>query len=191
MNKDTVVGILGAVILVAAMVGIFYYEGTQAPGAVGGGGPGGAGGAGGAFRTANATGPGDSGQLAAGASEDLSVNITRANLTAVEFRLEWTDENIPQNTPDEFRLAVTSPGGVTLEATGAQSPVTVRFSPLNEVPTGAAAAPGTVGTGTWRVTVELVSVGQPGGLPLPGQVPVSDQGNAWTLASALSYYERA
>lgn len=194
MNKDTVVGILGAVILVAAMVGIFYYEGTQAPGATGTPGGGGAGGAGsGAFRLANATLTGGSGNLAAGGTQDISVNVTQQNVASTTFTLTWTDEaNLPQNAPDEFRIVVTPPGGgAPREATGTTSPLTVSFTNVNGQPASATAAPSTNGTGTWMVTVELVTVGQPGGLPLPGQVPVSDQGNSFDLAASASYWQRA
>lgn len=190
MNKDTVVGILGAVILVAAMVAIFYYEGTQVPGGAGGaGGTGGGAGGNALYRTSTVGGPTASGQN----TEEVTVDITQANVTAINFTLTWTDD--ANTDPDTFRVTVTGPTGTTYEGTaegsdGAEG-VVVRISPINSVPAAANAAPDTLGQGTWTVSVELVSVGQVGGLPLPGQIPVTDQGNAWDLATDVEMFQRA
>lgn len=187
MNKDTVVGILGAVILVAAMVAIFYYEGTQVPGGTGG--AGGTGGTGGnaLYRTANATGPTASGQN----TEEVTVDIAQQNLTAVEFLVTWQDD--ANTDPDTFRVTVTGPDGqnATGEGSDGAAGIPVRVSPIATIPNAANAPATTAGSGTWTISVELVNVGQVGGLPLPGQIPVSDQGNAWDLSTALTYFERA
>lgn len=193
MNKDTVVGILGAVILVAAMVAIFYYEGTQVPGGTGGaGGTGGGAGGNALYRTSTAAGPTASGQN----TEEVTVDITQANVTAINFTLTWTDD-VAQSDPDTFRVTVTGPTGTTYEGTAEGSDggegVVVRISPINSVPAAANAAPATLGQGTWTVSVELVGAGQVGGAPAP-PVPipgVTDTGNAWDLATDVETFQRA
>lgn len=204
MNKDTVVGILGAVILVAAMVAIFYYEGTQAPGTTTTGGGGGTGPLTFTWQNRTADGPSVNGQTAEGETSQDAVTIEQQNLTRVTFRLTWTDENVPQNQPDRFLLRVTSPDNQTEEAegenaAGQQGLVEVTFSPLNQVPglergttADLARLAGTIGMGEWRIEVQLLAAGDPGAPgvpPLPGQLPVADTGNAWELATELNYYE--
>jgi hypothetical protein len=181
MNKDTVVGILGAVILVAAMVGIFYYEGTQAPGGgttPGGPGPGGPGG----LNVTTVDGP--TAQGAAGETPaPKTLNITQVNLTQVELIVTWTN---PQTGNQAFTVAATSPSGTALSDTSNTGMASVVFSPLSQP----SAQTSLNGTGTWTVEVTPGASANPacagvGPLPLPGN-PCAPP--AWSLTTRLSYY---
>jgi hypothetical protein len=206
MNKDTVVGILGAVILVAAMVGIFYYEGTQSPQAVAGGGPG-TGPFAVAWKTNTTSLPDLTGQSAEGdAGSPQVVRVAQSNITKVEVVLTWTDD-VANSGPDQFQLTVRSPSGQTLNASGDSGSVSVLFNPVNAVPdvnrTGgaseaaaeAALAPQytkTNGTGDWQVTVGMGEAGDvvvPPGTPACPTLPaVCDTGNGWTVTVKVTTY---
>lgn len=198
MNKDTVVGILGAVILVAAMVGIFYYEGTQAPAGAGVA-TGGAGPLSLNWTTSSVAGPSARGQTTEGDSTEERVNVSAANLTRIEFVLEWADD-VMNSGPDVFNVTVTSPAGDTLTGTGRDGRATVTFSPVNPVPTATRGSQAdlerlrtTNGTGTWLVVIELsdagdVMVGPLEPPPVPG-APTEDTGNEWKLSTRLTSYE--
>lgn len=183
MNKDTVVGILGAVILVAAMVGIFYYEGTQAPSGVAtgpttpGAPPGG---------SANLTvsdGPrlASDGSQPAGATVTKNVTINQTGVRRVEFTLTWTDDaSQPPGGPDTLKLTVTPPSGA---GAGAKSDerntgsIALTFENLT------AAA-----SGQWMVSVQVTSTGDPATpVPPPVPLPVSDTGNSWAVATKVSH----
>ncbi len=193
--KDTLIGIVGAIILVAALTGVFYYEGSQANGAAGSQ----------AYdvawssRTVN--GPGADGYLEEGNSEDVELNITTRNLTTATFVLEWTDDT---GDPDRFRVTVTSPDGAfTNTSEGNSGRITVTIPGVNSVPPETTIYANTMdgarekaadkytatrGVGTWVVTVELVNAGDfnPAGTGPPVQ---EDEGNTWELTSELEAYQ--
>lgn len=203
MNKDTVVGILGAVILVAAMVGIFYYEGTQAPGgsaAAGGSGPFAV-----TWKSDMTSLAAVSGQSQLGQSASQTVNVTAANVTKAEFALTWTNDQAPIG-PEKLTLTVKAPDGKTYTASGDTGTVTVLVSPVNAEPavnhTGGAseadaqsalagAYTTTNGTGAWTVTVNYDAVeGQAGAVPNPGlPVPVgATNPMPWSVTPKLTTY---
>lgn len=183
MNKDTVVGILGAVILVAAMVGIFYYEGTQAPTGVANG-PGGP--ATNPSVRANLTtvdGPklSSDGSQPAGPGVTKNVTINQSGVRKVEFTLTWTDDNsAAPGGPDTLKLTVTPPSGAGATAKSDSKDtgtITLSFENLT------AAA-----SGQWAVTVEVTSTGdQAPPVPSPIPLPISDTGNSWSLATKVGY----
>ena len=95
MNRDLIVGVVGAAILVAAMAGVFYYEknNVAAPPVL--------------TSTTNSTGPQAGGQTAAGASTDQVVAINASNLVNVTFTLKWT----AAQGKDTMKLAVAPSNG--------------------------------------------------------------------------------
>ena len=196
MKKDLVIGIVGTLILLTAMVGVFRYEAAQR---------------GASFdvtwQTLDVDGPGLDGGTNEGESTTGSLNLTRANLTKVSFVLEWTDDQA-NTAPDEFNLTVTAPDGRTYSTSGATSPLTLTVEGLSPVPQDArllgsdeAAArdqanrqfTSSAGMGAWNVTVTLVQAGDttaPGGVAPP--VPqLQDNANSWALRTELTAYEAA
>ncbi len=191
MKKDLVIGIVGAAILVAAMVGVFRYE---------------AGRAGDAFQVTwdeiTSPGPSTPGQTAESAKTEGTVNITQANLTALLFVLTWTDDN-PQSAPDEFELIVITPEGESQTATGDEGTLSVAFEGLSARPTittvtarsasdGEAALAqtytSTSGTGTWSFVVRLINAGDQNA-PIVGAPITPDTGNPWTLNVEQTSYK--
>ncbi|HVL86946.1 MAG TPA: hypothetical protein VM681_02910, partial [Candidatus Thermoplasmatota archaeon] len=93
VNKDTLVGLFGAAILLVAMVAIFAYDtsqgdsGTPPPGS--------------GFEvhwpTGRAAGPGGQGNAADGAPGSASLSITQPNMTQVEFSLTWSADRASCN----------------------------------------------------------------------------------------------
>lgn len=191
MNKDTVVGILGAVILVAAIIGIITYE-SSLP-AASGTGPTPGGGGGMQFNVSAADGPtlASQGAQAEGTTQNGTVLLNQTNITKVEFTLTWTDDTA-NSAPDTFDLIITSPEGKTFHDQQSGGSAKVVFSPLNPVPNGTAMT-GRVGTGTWRIQVHMVDAGDVGPtppVPPPAPVPnVTDTGNAWSLTTKVSTYK--
>jgi hypothetical protein len=196
MNKDTVVGILGAVILVAAMVAIFYYEGTQAPAgtATGGGGnlPPGT-----TFRETSAAGPSASGNAQGGTPAEGDIMVNATNVTAIEFTLTWIDD-VPDPTTasgnDEFSVTITTPDNRSLPAvTSNNGTATVLVRPLCGVPNGTIpAGPCMTGTGRYHYSVEVTPQGAAAPVPAPVPLPgVADGGNDFSIASRVSTYQPA
>jgi hypothetical protein len=200
MNKDTVVGILGAVILVAAMVGIFYYEGTQAPGATANGGGGGAGT--GPFAvswtTAEKAGTAVQGSTDWGASSTQQANVTGSNVTKISFAVTWTPNAVSAES-----VTVTGKGPGGLSCTGQASTsgtatcdVNVGAAPAVNRTGGAdeaSAAQGlaaqyttTNGTGAWTLTIAVQNQVPASPVPNPG-LPVSTS-TAWTLTPKVTSY---
>lgn len=195
MKKDLVIGIVGTLILLTAMVGVFRYEAAQQ---------------GASFdvtwASRSAEGEPMEDLAAEGAPLAKTVNVTQANLTRVEFVLEWTDDDA--NTgPDRFNLTVTSPVGQTRSASADGGVVSIVFEGIAPAPQPArllgsdeAAAraqavrqyTSTAGTGAWNVTVTLEDAGD---VAAPaGQVPVpqlQDVGNTWSLRPVYTFYEAA
>lgn len=195
LNKDTVIGIVGSIVLVAAMIGVFTYERSQANA--------------GAFavtwESVQSDGPSAEGSTPLQQSTETTVDIAQTNLTSVDFTVSWT----PTQGTDTLRVTVTPPEGSGLNATepveGDSGTITVSVPVPNALPTvdraaGADESDATarlaqsyaspVGTGTWTITVEFVSAS--GVIPVPGAPPVgSDTEVAWTAASSLTHYAPA
>lgn len=166
MHRDTVVGLVGAVLLVAALVGIFFYEARNAPATDTG-----------AFATVAEEGPGVQGDpIGEGATGEHDLEIDAQGLAAIDFVVVWNDDN---GDPDVFQVRVLGPGGVSRTSeTEDDGEIRVRFEGLNASPSG------TNGTGVWHVTVELVdAIGTT--TPL-GEAPVQqDGGNAYAVQTDL------
>lgn len=154
MHRDTVIGIVGVVILVAAMVGVFTYERGQAgnlPDA-------------GSGSTTNFTAPAESGTVALGATEDVDISLNQTGMTNVTFTLTWT----ATNGVDTLRLVVT-PANDTGLTSGFESDAEDDGEITLTVPVPNTNAAGTTGVGNWRVSVEFVSADPD--LPAPDPVP--------------------
>lgn len=190
LKKDLIIGIVGATILVAAMVGVFRYEASRT--------------AGNAFEvewtSQSFDGPKANGVTQEGQTTATTLDVKRANLTAATFTLVWTDD-VANSQPDEFQVTITSPDGVVRDATGSNGRVEVKFDNIAIQPAPQTVLAGseaearsrvdqqasTSGTGTWQVSIKLVNAGD---LSTPvGGVPVQqDNGNSWTLESKLTAY---
>lgn len=149
MNRDTVTGIVGAAILVVAMVGVFQYErtiGAARAGLTDGEG----------WELATLPGPLHEGEATLGGpAADQIVNVTQANLTNVTFTLKWTGP-----AGSAFAMAVDAPDDVTTEiyeADGAEGTLTITVPVANARPT--ADAPTTLGIGDWKVSAAYTSAG--------------------------------
>ena len=195
MKKDLVIGIVGTLILLTAMVGVFRYEAAQR---------------GSSYDVAWAETSPISLQAVEGATNEgetteQAVNVTNLNLTRIEFKLEWTDSTA-NSGPDEFEVRVTSPTGETQTATASAGEVSVVFENLSQPPPAvrllgsdqdairAQAArdyASTAGVGTWNVTITLTSAGDIA--PVPGQAPLPQQlqdvSNEWTLTPIVTVFE--
>lgn len=171
MHRDTVIGIVGVVILVAAMVGVFTYERGQAAGLTGPDGT----------TPVTEAGPSLDGSVAVGATEDGTIQLNRTGMTNVTFTLKWT----AANGVDTLRLSV-APSAQTQMTTGASSDaeddgeITLTVAVPNTVANGA------IGVGAWQVSVEFVSAAT--GLPAEPPVPppgTTDAQVAWTLSTTI------
>lgn len=189
MKKDLVIGIVGTVILVVAMIGVFKYEASR--------------GGGSSFQVtwaeATAAGPSESGTLQEGASDAKDLDVNATNVTKIEWTLSWTDD-VGNN--DAFEFVVTSPSGVNRTGEGSNGKASVVFENLTAMPAEmrilasseadaeariARDATTTAAQGVWVVSIRLASApGQasPGGVDVP-----PDNGNAWSLTSTLTVYE--
>lgn len=173
MNRDTVIGIVGAVILVAAMVGVFQYERTRAPTTGTGD-----------FTLTNSTLEGVSGETTIrGATEEM-VNVSQQNVTTVLFTLKWSPST--QGFEDTLKLTVIPPGnGTEATASGASGTLELPVNVTSMMPTPG--NPVLTGTGAWTIKVEYLSTTSPTGpLPLPQAGTVS-----WTLAGTVTSYQSA
>lgn len=192
MKKDLVIGIVGTLILLTAMVGVFRYEASQR---------------GASFDVSWETRSLEAAALEGGTNEGETtaetVTLDHLNLTTVEFVLSWTDETA-NTAPDEFNVTVTSPEGVTRSATASNGALVVTFENISRPPPpvrllggdqDAVAAQAArdyatrVGTGVWHVNVTLVNAGD---YAADGTVPVpqlQDNANAWTLTPRLTVFE--
>lgn len=196
MNKDTIVGIVGAVALLAAMVGVFKYEGSQAQSTLGSQ----------SFdltwTTEDAAGPSvDGTSPLRGATEETLV-IGDANITRITFTLTWT----ATAGADTLKLTVVPPEGSGLAANTSSEEndgeLDLVFDIPNTVPPAATVFGNSeehaksrladtntklAGTGNWTVTVEFVDA--TGVVPLPGAPPVQqDQQVSWTVSTTLTQY---
>ena len=138
MDRDVVVGIVGAVVLVAAMVGIFFYERSVAPIPGGDAAP----------PASNATTATASGTTAVGDSTVETLQLAGGNVT---FTLSWTPG---QQSTDTMSFTVTAPDNSTRTADDSST------SPLELAMSGPA--------GTWTVEVVFVSAAGPAPGPAAG-----------------------
>lgn len=190
MNKDLIVGIVGAAILVSAMVGVFRYEAARTSSAVFDV----------AFDSVTDAGTRTSGSTDEGDETAATVPVERRNVTRIEWVLEWTDD---VGGPDVFNVTVTSPDGRTHSAQADGGTVSVAFDDLAVLPpemrlTGQgeadvrARAEQSYGSqaaiGDWSVVVKLVDAGDQV-TPVGNVVVQEDAGNEWTLTPRLTYYE--
>ncbi len=196
MNKDTIVGIVGAVILVAAMIGVFKYEGSRAQATLG------SKSFDVAWTTKEVTGPTLTSGTALRSSTEEKVTVTESSIVDADFTITWT----AQQGEDTLRLTVVPPDGSDLNessAEGASGSLTVTFTSINEPPSTdrafgdetketeerlSAQHAKSRGTGEWTIRVEFLDATGVSG-PIPVAPPIAaDQEVQWTLATALSVY---
>lgn len=177
MNRDTVTGIVGAAILVVAMVGVFQYERTI-----------GAARAGlddGDFSLTTLPGPSLSEATPLGQSTDSVVSVAQQNLTNVTFKLTWSGQST--NT---LSMAVQVPadmGGATyVSESESDGEIVITVPVPNAQP--AAGAPTMLGVGDWQVSVAFESATSTTPTPLP---PVGqDESVTWSLAVTYEAWEQ-
>lgn len=177
INKDTVIGIVGAAVLVAAMFGVFQYEKALAAERTGAG----------AWTPTALPGPGLTGTTALGAISEETVDVTQLNLTEVVFTLTWT----AQSGSDTMTMTIVPPegvpGGENFTVSGDSGTLSVTVPVPNVEPS--ADNPGRLGAGEWQVSVQFTAAS---GMA-PSQVPVPvnpDTTVSWTLATSLTAYEQ-
>lgn len=199
MNRDTIVGIAGAAILLSAMVGILYVQGANAPQEA-------------VYKVAWTTEkdslPAITGRATNGAPSEMNVTLAIANLTGATFTLTWTDDD--PSVADAFTLTVTTPSGKRLSpASGGSGTLTVTASPedLNTPPATDQVAAGDeatarakladgstkkAGMGEWLVTISVTARGNvPDNVPTLPTGPQPDKGNDWSLAVDYETYAPA
>jgi hypothetical protein len=167
-----VVGIVGAAILVAGMVGVFAYERNVAPPPTGTSTDGGAGG-GAIPQPASASGTTSVGQATTTA---VHVNATRASFA--NFTVSWTPG---QTSSDTLQVNVTGPSGEKATQSGNGGRIVL------SIPVPAGASP----TGDWNVTIAFVSAALAGPVTPPVNPPVSppagtDGSVSWKLDAQLT-----
>lgn len=182
-NRDVLVGVAGAALLVAAMAGVFFYERAQ-------------------FETYDVTweqieagSETETGTLEEQASGSYTFTADADRLSSVVLTLSWTDET---GDPDTFEVAVQGPNGTYSDtAEGDASPLEVEIPVQGEpgitTATGRSIADArdqlntsaawTNGTGGWSVTVTLTDA--PG-----GQLPIEEDGSQdYELSFAYERWE--
>lgn len=179
MHRDTVIGIVGVVILVAAMVGVFTYERGVAANLLPAGG----------FTAAELAGPGLDGTTPAGGETAEVLSIAQTNMTKISFTLTWANAQTSENT---LQLVVAPASGTGLSEGVESEPesdgeITVELLVPNDEPTS---GPLALGVGDYEVTVRFVGATPPGPLS-PAPLPVTDSEVSWALATSLTAYEPA
>lgn len=155
-RKDTIVGVTAAVILVAAMAGVFLYERAQ-------------------FQEYPVTWEAapvqsleDGRTLSEGESQTYPLEATTKGMAHLRAELTWTDGN---GEADTFAVDVESPGGSTVQESAASSPIEAQVDVNPEPDTSTVSArsadearqqanssvTSTEGQGNWTVTVTLES----------------------------------
>lgn len=162
MNRDTITGIVGAVILVTAMIGVFQYERSISAAT---------GNSAGALTLANVTGSSLTGSLAAGATFDDVVNVTHGNLTLVTFTLQY-------DGGAGLSLNVESPTGNSSSGDGNGATVSFVVGSAES----SAGTPWTLGTGDYKVSVANTDAPQP-----TDPVPVVGGGAATAFEVVVTY----
>lgn len=188
MKRDTIIGIVGTLLLVSAMVGIFRFEAAQGGGSswtV-------------TWETAEVAGPREEGTTAAGVTTPLELAFAQPNVTRNEFLLTWTDD---VGSPDAFELRVTNPAGENWTGASDTGRIRVLIEDLAPMPgemrilapseaeaeaRTARDATTRAADGVWGVTVYLPRAR---GVEAPGGVEVQpDGGNAWELGTTFTTY---
>lgn len=164
MHRDTVIGIVGVVILVAAMVGVFTYERSQASD-LGNGDDTAA-----TNFTATLSGTAPLGEENA-EPETMTVNVS--GLTNMSFTLTWTPGS--QTSSDTLKLVVVMPDNMTHESEAEND---------GEITLAVEIPEGTESAGDWQVIVAFVSAEPvlPGGVQPPVPPPGStDTSVSWNV----------
>ena len=178
MHRDTVIGIVGVVILVAAMIGVFTYERGQASELTDGG----------SASTMNFTAPAVGGNVAVGATSENVVTLNQTGITNVTFTLTWT---AGQNSDDTFMIVVVPPNGT---GSPVESPAEADGEITVTVPVANTDSAGTLGVGDWQVSVQFVSAATstPAGPPPvdPG-LPTTDTAADFNVEIAGTAYGTA
>lgn len=167
MNKDTLVGIVGSALLVAAMVVVFAYERANAA-EVRDNGEG---------LTPSIGQASLTGTVNVGSSDTKTSDITAVGATNVTFMLTWTAS---QGT-DTLRLAVTPPAGSDITARTSQAEDDGSITVTVPVPADYAAQ------GNWTLKVDFVSA-EPDTLPGGVTPPVggmTDSSVSYTISVAF------
>lgn len=166
MHRDTVIGIVGVVILVAAMVGVFTYERSQASDLGGDDGT-----STGNF-TASLSGTSPLGEENA-EPQNMTVNIT--GITNMTFTLSWRPGQ--QTSVDTMRLVVVMPNNMTQESDPEDDGEITLTIPI---PADADSA------GEWQIVAAFVQADA--AAPVVGEPPVQPPGStgrdtevSWTL----------
>ena len=179
MHRDTVIGIVGVFILVAAMVGVFSYERGQAANILGDG----------ALLLTNLTGPALEGTADVGAEATDTLSIAQANLTKITFTLTWSAGQTSENTVELLIAPANGTGLTEGVSAGPESDgeITVDLLVPNAEPTS---GPLTTGVGDYQVTVRFVSASANGApVGVPGGTPLTDGSITWNLETTLTAYE--
>lgn len=167
MNKDTVIGIVGSVILVTAMVVVFVYERNNVQATPDVATP----------PTTHVAVASLSGSVAVSKSDSKMDNITAVGSTDIKFHLTWT----ATNGKDTLKLTVAPPKG---NLTAASSTPT----DSGDVTVTVHVPAGTVVRGDWTVQVDFTTATP---APLPGGIQppaggMTDSTVSYTVAVAAA-----
>jgi hypothetical protein len=147
MNKDTAIGIIGSVVLVAAMVVVFVYERNNPPA-----------GTGDATGAENHIAMGSlSGSVNVRSSSSMTDNITAVGPTNVTFHLHWT----ATNGRDSMQVSVTPPTGSNVSAPASMAGDSGDLSITAHIVDGVTA------WGNWTIKVDFTDASA---MTLPGGV---------------------
>jgi hypothetical protein len=164
LRRDAVVGLVGAAILLVALVGVFRFE-SQPPGPT--------------YVLAQPLAlPPIHGSAAPNQAYVIPQPIPYDNMTSLDFTLEASGGT--------FNLSVAGPDGVTHAAEGTGRVVlTIAFP----APANGTAAPPPTGPGTWNVTVTLKPAASPAPVT-PPTVPVVGGSNevSFTVTPRVTLY---
>lgn len=169
MNRDTLVGIVGCVVLVGAMVGVFWYERSTAEAAAAPG------------TVTEIAGPTLDGTVGVGETATELAEFTATSARNVTFTLTWS----ATNGRDTLKLTVAPPTGSGITEGGmSQEEDDGHITLAVEVPEGASPQ------GPWEIKVQFVSAEPdplPGGVPPPSPVPAqTDASVDFTVETSLS-----
>ena len=169
MNRDLVTGIVGGLILVTALVGVFLYErnagngpasGVSPPPSIG-------------YTLTPATGT-----VAVGSSAEQLMRVNASGIHHANFTLTWT----ATQGRDTLKLTVSPPAGSGITTGGVSQPSSsgsIRV-PV-DIPDGASPI------GDWKVKVEFVSADPGAPIPAPTALPVGmDSSVSWSVGGSLS-----
>lgn len=153
-NRDTLVGVAAALLLVGAMAGVFLYERsqfTEYPIT---------------WETSTAASLDEGGSLAEGDERTHELAVGASGISHVEATLTWTDD---VGDPDTFTLTVEAPNGSTTSDSGdgEEIELAAQVTPAPDISTVSGRTPeearqqanqsvdSTEGQGTWSATVSL------------------------------------